>query len=80
MSVARPLAFLLVLAAVFGGAVSLGWAVGPLERGAASDGEAGHGEEEGEATAATDGPAGLAVAEGGYRLDLVTRSLVAGST
>ena len=81
MSVARPLAFLLVLAAVFGGAASLGWAVGPLERGAAADDEAGHGEaEEGEALAAMNGPAGLAVAEGGYRLDLVTRSLVAGST
>jgi len=80
VSVARPLAFLLVLAAVFGGAVSLGWAVGPLERGAAADDEAGHAGEEGDTTAAVGGPAGLAVAEGGYRLELVTRSLIAGST
>jgi hypothetical protein len=64
-AVARLAVFSLILAAAFVAAAAIGRAVGPLEREAA---QAEHAEEEG-MTMEPAGPAGLAVAEDGLRLD-----------
>jgi hypothetical protein len=72
---ARLAVFSLILAAAFVAAAAIGRAVGPLEREAV---QAQHAEEE-EMTMTPAGPAGLAVAEGGLRLDPNLTSFKAGS-
>ncbi|WP_340375602.1 hypothetical protein U5640_10960 [Streptomyces sp. SS7] len=67
--------FSAALAVVFGAAYGIGAAVGP---GSAAAGPSGHGHARSEAAESVDPtPAGLQVSQGGYTLDLETRSLTA---
>jgi hypothetical protein len=76
---ARLAAFTLGLVAVFGAAVGIGRAVGPVGPAAPPAMAAGHGAEEEHVPAAAPVlPAGLAVSEGGYTLALDAATLPAG--
>jgi hypothetical protein len=76
----RLAAFALGLAAVFGAAVGVGTAVGPMGPAAPPAMAAGHGGiDEHVAAAAPARPAGLAVSEGGYTMALDAGTLPAGS-
>jgi hypothetical protein len=68
----RVLIFGLILGALFAGAVAVGNAVGPIERGASGAGD--HAKEE----SAAHTPAGLSVSENGLRLVPVRRMLAPG--
>jgi hypothetical protein len=72
---AKLAAFAAVVAAVFGGAMAVGSAVGPIDAG----GEVAHGTHSSVAGATVDHPRGLAVAEAGYRLVVDSGNIDAGS-
>ncbi len=66
--------FIAVVAAIFGGAMAVGAAVGPIDEGGSS---AGHNTMTSAAAPSSDRPRGLAIAEAGYRLEVETDSVKA---
>jgi hypothetical protein len=78
---ARVAAFVLGLVAVFGAALGVGAAVGPVGAAAAPMADGGHGDDGGDHEASASPaalPAGLQVSDGGYSLELAAASLPAG--